>query len=69
MPQLVSQAIVPVHSTEGSLRELAIEATSWAPTGHPFAEMNVCPGLKRLLLVSPGEAASSFWAPVAQAVK
>lgn len=38
-------------------------------TGHPFAEVNACPDLKDLLLVSPGEAASSFWAPVAWAVK
>ena len=69
MPQLVSQAVVPIHSTEGSLRELALEAASWAVTGHPFAEMNACPGLKHLPLVSPGEAASSFWSPVARAVK
>ena len=46
MPQLVFQAIVPVHSMEGSLRELAIKATSCTVAGLPFAEVDACPGLE-----------------------
>ena len=69
MPQLVFQAIVLVHSMEGSLRELAIKATSWAVAGHPLAEVDARPGLEWLLVGSPGEAASSSWAPVAWTVK